>query len=168
MIIYQKSRYLTNYVNGLDSSYNAFVFIAYDETNFQNGSASTVGIAFLRGTCDYGEWQHQRTSINEYTSNGPAALGATIAHEIGHNMGLMHDFPKAGPDHGRLCYQTGHSCINLGGIMDYFQGNSTGWSCCSVNDLRYYYEFIVARDGQFCLEVHSMSSLHIIVCVVPS
>ena len=40
-----------------------------------------------------------------------------MAHEVGHNTGMFHDF-DGNPENPRYDSQ-GNSCTNIGGIMDY-------------------------------------------------
>ena len=46
-------------------------------------------------------------------------LPQTIAHEIGHNLNMEHDFDP-NPGDSRTCTTDGSSCTNIGGVMDYF------------------------------------------------
>ena len=79
-----------------------------------------------------------------------------VAHEIGHNLGMFHDF-RGGNINSRK-FENGQLCTNVGGIMDY-RTNPTQWTACSVGDfVRYYYAVKSARpnDGfrpsyPFCL-----------------
>ena len=68
-----------------------------------------------------------------------------IAHEIGHNLGMSHDF-LGDPEKPRVDSKN-VSCSGVNGIMDY-AGNSTQWSTCSVEDLTAY----VAANQPFCLK----------------
>ena len=45
----------------------------------------------------------------------------SIAHEIGHNLGLRHDFVEVNGAYKteRFC-EAGESCTDVGGVMDYY------------------------------------------------
>jgi hypothetical protein len=61
-----------------------------------------------------------------------------LAHEIGHLLGMDHDFVKSHPYIKR--YDTNHKpCSGINGIMDYTNNIKSLWSTCSVEDLKNYY-----------------------------
>jgi len=64
-----------------------------------------------------------------------STFSQALAHELGHNVGLSHDFVK---DPNDVRYDSkGKRCTNVGGIMDYAMSNekdSSSWSSCSVED----------------------------------
>ena len=64
-----------------------------------------------------------------------------LAHELGHNFGMSHDFDeKHGGKNG--------PCNNKG-IMSYGSNDFKGWSACSKSDWEHHYS---AENWQNCLE----------------
>lgn len=63
-----------------------------------------------------------------------------LAHEIGHNLGMYHDFDKK---------HAGENC-NFKGIMSYGGTHYTQWSKCSRKDFEQHYES--QKWGNSCLE----------------
>ena len=61
-----------------------------------------------------------------------------VAHEIGHNLGMYHDFTNTG---GNKFDSKGQACTGIGGYMDYVS-NPTKWSTCSVEDYTKYYNSV--------------------------
>uniref|UniRef100_A0AAY4EAH8 ADAM metallopeptidase with thrombospondin type 1 motif, 17 n=1 Tax=Denticeps clupeoides TaxID=299321 RepID=A0AAY4EAH8_9TELE len=80
----------------------------------------TVGIAYLGGTCS----ARRKCVLAE--DNG-LNLAFTIAHELGHNMGMSHD------DDHTTC--TGHSHIMSGEWVKGRNPSDLSWSSCSRDDL---------------------------------
>ena len=68
-----------------------------------------------------------------------------MAHEIGHNLGMFHDFENGNLDDTRYS-STGESCSGIGGYMDY-KSYPNKWSKCSVEDFQNYF----ARLNEVCL-----------------
>ena len=69
-----------------------------------------------------------------------------MAHEIGHNLGMEHDFNDDYPEEHRLDSKK-RPCSGVGGVMDYYN-EKTCWSTCSVEDFKAY----VNSMEKFCLE----------------
>ncbi|XP_037602146.1 A disintegrin and metalloproteinase with thrombospondin motifs 17 isoform X2 [Sebastes umbrosus] len=80
----------------------------------------TVGIAYLGGVCS----ARKKCVLAE--DNG-LNLAFTIAHELGHNMGMSHD------DDHNTC--TGHSHIMSGEWVKGRNPSDLSWSTCSRDDL---------------------------------
>jgi hypothetical protein len=68
-----------------------------------------------------------------------------VAHELGHNLGMMHDF-KDDPKIKRVDSKN-RPCSGIGGVMDYY-GNVNKWSTCSVED----FTKLVDSSSPFCLK----------------
>ena len=81
------SNAVTQYIT--DDSVNANVFLTY-----ANDAPGTVGIAWLGSVCGA---KSERVSINEYFVSD-ASTGHIVAHEIGHNLGMNHDFVGSDPN----------------------------------------------------------------------
>ena len=85
-------------------------------------------------------------------------IAETFAHEIGHIIGIYHDFDsKQNKPHitrNRTCglskWSSGHSNNQ---IMNYEQPRQPTWSDCSTEDFRNYYMAITTKyNGEFCLK----------------
>ena len=76
--------------------------------------------------------------------NNHAFLFQSLAHEIGHNLGINHDFvdPAKGDPEGsttKVSRFDSHQkrCLGQGGLMDYskeYENDKSCWSSCSVED----------------------------------
>ncbi|XP_066515387.1 LOW QUALITY PROTEIN: A disintegrin and metalloproteinase with thrombospondin motifs 17-like, partial [Hoplias malabaricus] len=122
---YGGARYLgNNHVpGGRDDPPPMDVAVLVTRTDFcvhKNEPCDTVGIAYLGGTCS----AKRKCVLAE--DNG-LNLAFTIAHELGHNMGMSHD-----DDHSTC---TGHSHIMSGEWVKGRNPSDLSWSTCSRDDL---------------------------------
>ena len=80
-------------------------------------------------------WKVRWFDKNTYSS----FLTQTLAHEIGHNLGMSHDFDEK---------HQGKNCDKKG-IMSYGDA-PTAWSSCSISDFTDYY--LAAKWGEHCMK----------------
>ena len=62
-------------------------------------------------------WRDHRASINEYIHDD-ISTAEIVAHEIGHNLNMSHDFASVTEDFvkvERFCPTDGSSCTNING-----------------------------------------------------
>merc|ERR1711988_406501 len=86
------------------------------------------------------------TSINFFDDDDAAHNGLLMAHEIGHNIGMLHDHKSR--DHRQIWDNLGFTsqkpyvCYQADGAVMQGSMGSKYWSKCSVMDLEIYYEYI--------------------------
>ena len=79
-----------------------------------------------------------------------------LAHELGHNFGMSHDFADKHGGHSGPC--------NGQGIMSYGSYSYNQWSTCSRSDWEQHY---VSQNWDTCLEDISTNTLNIGVVYTP-
>jgi len=124
----------------LKRSQNSESYFAYDL--LAPGKPDTVGLAFLGTFCST---RGSSVNINEhYTDRNPTISTArTYAHELGHNVGMSHDFDNK---HGGV-----RGKCDGKGLMSYGRAPDA-WSDCSNNDFRAWYQ----RQGYYCARTSRM------------
>ena len=101
------------------------------------------GIAYVGVVCDAPWAKKYKQSINNYGTSH-SAMGELLAHEIGHNLGMSHDFATKHGGDGNS--GSGGPCDGEG-FMSYGNHKSQ-WSACSVKDFTAWY---MARKDNWCM-----------------
>merc|ERR1711935_1245565 len=116
------------------SDADLMLYFAYVGDGYSQGG----GIAYVGATCEASYYNHYKQSINGYGS-GESSMGELLAHEIGHNLGMYHDF---GPSHGGTgTATTSTNDCNYQGFMSYYDHLSQ-WSDCSISDFTAHYTYL--------------------------
>ena len=133
-----------NTVNDLNGA-DLMLYMGYDSIGGGN-----AGVAYLGKVCR-NDQDYKKQSISVYHTQ-ISFMGYLLAHEVGHNLGMSHDFA---PKHGG----NGGPCDKKG-IMSY--GGLYQWSECSVNDFTEHYN---NYKNDWCLPGMYIFSLHTFLVV---
>ena len=108
------------------------------------------GKAYVGAVCQNGrDWRKQ--SINCY-GYSHSKMGELLAHEIGHNLGMEHDFDEVHGGNGSS--GSGGPCDGEG-VMSYH--GKKQWSQCSVNDFTAHYNKYKNNwclPGMYNIDIH--------------
>ena len=110
--------------NGDLAGADLMIYFTHDDQSEFNG------IAPLGSAC--GRGSSSKANLNIWQSTA-VALAGTVAHEIGHNLGMNHD--HIGSNANNLRVHNGQKCH---GLMAYGQHPNV-WSPCSVADFKAHY-----------------------------
>jgi len=134
------------YVNGNPSlpMADSYTLLSY-HNNMQYG---ILGIAWVRTSCSSN--RYYRTNMGEWYINN-IKTAELVCHEIGHNLGMSHDF-KGNKVNKPRYDSKGLACTgkDMKAIMGY-ANQATKWSGCSNDDLIKYFN-IKEKFGGWCMD----------------
>merc|ERR550532_3025641 len=117
--------------------------MGYDDgSKDSTGKESSLGIAHTGSVCKTSKGKQQSISMwNQHLSYA----AQTIAHEMGHNLGMHHDFHESHGGNGEPNQSKSKYDCDGKGLMSYDPAPNK-WSSCSKSDLQAQYKAIGAAD----------------------
>lgn len=123
-------------------------------SNGSNGRPKLIGKAKKDSICTKNETAPR---LIVHWLNSAARTGLTVAHELGHVLGMSHDFR---PVHDTSTGETilvRDTCVgylekDTGEFIMNYGNQRKIWSTCSNEDFARYYKAVVKHNTQFCLE----------------
>ena len=101
-----------------------------------------MGLAHTGFVCT--NTKNKKQSINLHV-NYPTITARVMAHEIGHNLGIYHDFDST---HGGESKEDATNACNKQGLMSYGATVPAKWSSCSKKDFTSHYN---ANKNNWCM-----------------
>jgi len=105
--------------SGSSSNAHLFVYLCKDPAFY-----GTIGLAWVGTLCGPNSWKGYKASINEKRASA-VSTAEVVAHEMGHNMGMSHDFADKHGGQSGAC--NGQGLMSYGSVPQ-------KWSSCSTAD----------------------------------
>jgi len=119
------------------------VLTSYFCKDRESSGYNTIGIAFFGSACMGAGWA---VNINELhsTITPDIKTARTFAHELGHNLGMYHDFDSQHGGEGGKC--------DGKGLMSYGSERPDKWSSCSDTDMQTWWK----TEGHECVNTRDI------------
>ena len=141
------SRYLSNQKQSNDRVASIYL-------TSPNSSSEYFGIGKILAMCEPAK--KKAISIVRWKES-TVTTAQTIAHEIGHNLGMYHDFqayPEVRTGRSRTCGPGKWNGGPTNQLMNYGEPIENTWSSCSNEDFQNFYSIVTANIRKFCLQEH--------------